>query len=556
MNIGKVLVVLSVLGLIGLACAPSTAPASNAGTGPAASGGTAPAATPKAAESPRYGGVLTYVETKTMPSGKAWDPHQSNTLTVGVIWNLVGNGIVKADPKTLEIQPDLAEKWEQPDQTTLLLHLRQGIKFHNVAPVNGREFTADDVVYNINRIKSPDPNFLRRSNFEVVDKVEAVDKYTVKIHTAQPFAPLLNYLANPYNMMVAKEAVEKWGDLVPVESAIGTGPFMYKEFTPASGGSVVKNPNYFIKGRPYLDEVRFVCITDPAARLSAFRTKQVDVIGFAEGFSKLDADELKKTNPDVYIEAEPMLMSQFIGLNTKNKPFDDERVRKAIYLAIDRQEMIATVLQGGGELAGPIPPKVFGAFSPEELQKMPGYRQPKDQDIAEAKKLLAEAGYPNGFKTTMELCANLPYLNQKPGEVAKAQLAKIGIDVELKVYEQGKFFAMEVDKSLNMRPRGHAAFQEADEHLYSNLHSKGGRNYYGYSDPQVDSMIEKQEQTLDPKERLKIIQDVQKYVMDHAWRPWFMVNDNYFANQPWVQNYKHSIFAAYHQVSDVWVSPH
>ncbi|MFH1484965.1 MAG: ABC transporter substrate-binding protein [Chloroflexota bacterium] len=505
---------------------------------------------------PRHGGILTYVETKDMPSSLAWDPHKAVSLTNGVIWNLIGNGLLKPHPETLEILPDLAEKWEQPDDKTLILHLREGVKFHNVPPVNGREFTAEDVVYNFNRITTKEASFPRRSNFEAVEKVEAVDKHTVKISTKEPYAPLLNYLANPYNMMVAKEAVDKWGDLQPAESAIGTGPFIYKESVPASGGSIVKNPNYFIKDRPYLDEVRFVCMTDPAARLAAFRTNQVDVIGFAQGFSKLEAEELKKTNPDVTMAPLPMLMSQFIGINTKNKPFDDERVRKAIYLALDRQEMLDAVLQGGGEIAGPIPPRVFGAFTKAELEKMPGYRQPKDADIAEAKKLLAEAGCAQGLKTTMELCANLPYLNQKPGEVAQAQLAKLGIDIDLKIYETGRFFAMEREKSENMRPRGHAAFHEADDHLYTNLHTKGARNYYGYSDKWVDDMIMKQRMTLDPTERKKIIQDIQKYAMEHAWRPWLFVNHNYFANQPWVQNYTHSIVAAYHQVSDVWVTPH
>lgn len=537
MKVERILAILSVVGLIIVGCATARE-----------------VAQPEAGK-PRYGGVLTYVETKDMPSSLAWDPHKTVTLTNGVIWNLVGNGLLKPHPETLEILPDLAERWEQPDDKTLVLYLRKGVKFHNTPPVNGREFTAEDVVYNINRIKTPEAAFARRSNFEVVDKIEAVDKYTAKISTREPFAPLLNYLANPYNMMVAKEAVEKWGDLQPAESAIGTGPFIYKESVPASGGSVVKNPNYFIKDRPYLDEVRFVCMTDPAARLAAFRTKQVDVIGFAEGFNRLQAEELKKSNPEVNIAPLPMLMSQFIGMNTKNKPFDDERVRKAIYLALDRQEMLDAVLQGGGELAGPVPPRVFGAFTKEELEKMPGYRQPKNQDIAEAKKLLAAAGYPQGFKTDMELCANLPYLNLKPGEVAKAQLIKIGIDIDLKVYETGRFFDMEREKKQNMRPRGHAAFHEPDDHLHTNLHTKGSRNYYGYSDKWVDDMIMKQRATIDPKERLKMIQDIQKYVIEHAWRPWLFVNHNYFANQPWVQSYKHSVVAVYHQVSDVWVSP-
>jgi len=124
----------------------------------------------------------------------------------------------------------------------------------------------------------------------------------------------------------------------------------------------------------------------------------------------------------------------------------------------------------------------------------------------------------------------------------------------MKIYETGRFFDMEREKNFVMRPRGHAGVHEADDHLHTNLHTKGSRNYYGYSDTWVDDMIAKQRATLDQKERLKMIQDIQKYVMDHAWRPWLFVNHNYFANQPRVQNYKHSIVAAYHQVSDVWVS--
>jgi peptide/nickel transport system substrate-binding protein len=180
-------------------------------------------------------------------------------------------------PGTVPLEGDLAESWTQPTDTTYVFKLRRGVKWHPKPPVNGRELTADDVVYSVNRFLTTKGNanaFMLGS----LDKVEAVDKYTVKFTLKEPFAWFLDTLANPMAVaIVAKECVDKFGDLKKWESVVGTGPWMLDAYRPNQGMTLVRNPGYFVPGLPHIDRVEVSVDEDNASRISSFLAGKYDI---------------------------------------------------------------------------------------------------------------------------------------------------------------------------------------------------------------------------------------------------------------------------------------
>ncbi|MEK7681761.1 MAG: ABC transporter substrate-binding protein, partial [Chloroflexota bacterium] len=378
-----ILAVLMVATLLLASCAPAAAPAppqAPAAQAPAAQQPPAATATPAG---PKRGGSIVWV---LYNEAGEYDPH---TLAQQMyLWELGGNSLLKLDRDTGKPVGDLVERWEQKDNLTFVFYLRKGVKFHNTAPVNGREFNADDVVYSMARLRSPGAKFPRRSYFDSVKSIEKVDDSTVKLTLSEPFGPLLVYLAFPFIKMVPKEVVDKYNGLDRPETTIGTGPFLFKEYTKDVGGSMVRNPNYFRPGLPYLDEVRFQVITDDATRTSAARTGRVDI---AQRMPVSAYKSIQQTNPNVLADTEAVPWTAQLIMRHDRKPWSDIRVRKAINLAVDRQEIVSGAHEGAGFITGAIPSGqvAWAALDYEkDLKNLPGYRQPKDQDIAEAKKLM------------------------------------------------------------------------------------------------------------------------------------------------------------------------
>jgi peptide/nickel transport system substrate-binding protein len=242
-----------------------------AGGGAAGVGAVTPSASPTAEPVGKKGGELRVAMDNDPVS---LDPHIESSYrtqwVIGAVYNRLLN--LTSD---LVIRPELATSWEQPDPTTLTLKLQQGVKFQNVAPVNGRVFNAEDVIWNLTRIATNKPEFQRRYMFEAITGMTAPDANTVQIKLAQPFAPLLGYLANPFNSMAPKEAAADTGDLRT--KAIGTGPFLYKEGQKGVAYKLARNPDYWEKDRPYLDAMTVSVVPQIPSRQAGFRAKQLDI---------------------------------------------------------------------------------------------------------------------------------------------------------------------------------------------------------------------------------------------------------------------------------------
>src|SRR5215467_4304716 len=263
-------------------------------------------------------------------------------------------------PGTFPIEGDLAESWSQPSETTYIFKLRKGVRWHAKPPLNGRELTAEDVKYTFDRFVNEKGNAYR-SMMASLDKVEAVDKYTVKMTLKEPYVWFLDMVANPMALaIIPKEAVEKFGDLKKPEAMIGTGPWMLDSYRPNVGVTFVRNPSYFLAGLPYIDRVEVTIDEDNASRMAAFIAGKYDLGWEASGtINRVDwvqiKDTLKQRRPKIQsLEFASNQMSH-IYMRTDKPPFNDVRVRRAISLAFDRQGLLDAVAEGVGVLNPAVP---------------------------------------------------------------------------------------------------------------------------------------------------------------------------------------------------------
>ena len=252
------------------------------------------------AQTPKRGGILRIAD-REAPN---LDPHLSVSFLTHSWANMVYSQLVRfphgpeqKHPADFAIVGDLAEKWEYTAPTTIVFTLRKGVKFHNKPPVNGREVTADDVKYSVERFMAKS-GF--RSRLEPVQAVEVMDRHTVRMTLKEPYAPLLNHLANAnYVAILPREVEEKLKDFNRPEAMIGTGPFMVKAYQKGVKIEFERNPDYHVKGLPYLDGVALEITPDSTARLALLRAGKVD-LGHMWGYLvPEEAKSLKQTNPEM-----------------------------------------------------------------------------------------------------------------------------------------------------------------------------------------------------------------------------------------------------------------
>ncbi|MBI2908215.1 MAG: hypothetical protein HYX92_11255 [Chloroflexi bacterium] len=495
------------------AAAPPAAPKTEA---PAAKppGLTTPAATPKPS-APKSGGTVTasiYAEPTHL------DIHQASTFRELAIGQPLFNGLMDYDPidPGWKMRPSLAEKWDvSQDGKVITLRLREGVKWGD-----GKPFTSADAKWNLDRIYDPPKgiNSVRKSLFAAIEKVEAPEAQTVVIRLKYPFSPLLGFLASGFQLMLPKHVVEatpanrKIGRL---EEAVGTGPFKLASLRSGVGWTMTKKADYFMKGLPRLDGINYYVIPDGASRMAALRTRRTLILQKSPTLTPSEAELLQRNHAEVVLSTGMGNSLWGVGLNINSKPLNDVRVRKALHLAIDRQRVLKAVypFAGENEIGGIINPTHPFAPRTEELLKRPGFRQPKDADIAEAKKLLAEAGYPNGFELEF-------VVRQRSGDpdyavVVADEFAKLGIKGKLQTFEATVWY----DKlerhdfqvsvaSYNPGPVDpHVTFGER-------WVTGSGRNYEGVADPRIDSLFEKQARALNTEERKQIIAEMERIATD------------------------------------------
>jgi peptide/nickel transport system substrate-binding protein len=472
------------------------------------------------AQTPKRGGTLTV---------RMWDPphfdfhaaggfsYKLHTLATYTHGRLVKHRTGPAvTPGTFPLVGDLAESWTQPNDTTYVFKLRKGVKWPPKPPVNSREFTADDVVYSITRFQTTTGNtnaYLLRS----VEKVEAVDRHTVKFALKEPYAWFLDILASPMvAALVAKECVDTFGDLKKPESFIGLGPWMLDSYRPNQGTTLVRNPHYHTPGLPYIDRVEIVVDEDNASRISSFLAGKYD-LGWenATAISRTDWMQIKEValrrRPGLkFMEYASNQMSH-ISMRTDQKPFSDVRVRHAISHAIDRQGIIDATLEGVGNFNAAVPVGLKEwALPVKELGEGARYFK---YDPAEAKRLLAAAGYPNGFPGSLCFATYGSTVLVDQMQLLLKNLKDVGIDARLDQKEYGGYIASCFTgnfPSMTFGPQ--TPFLEPDSFLYGQYYPGEPRNQSHINDPVLGDMLVRQRRTFDLAKRREIIHEIQRYI--------------------------------------------
>jgi peptide/nickel transport system substrate-binding protein len=473
---------------------------------------------PGHAQSPKRGGTL---------SLRLWDPpHFDPHLTISykthiaysfthsrLLRHKAGPGVV---PGTFPIEGDLAESWTQPNELTYIFKLRKGVRWQNKAPMNGRELTAEDVVYSVERFRTITGN-ANGYMLSSLDKVEAPDKYTVKFTLKEPYVWFLDMLANSHAVaIIAKECVEKFGDLKKPESMVGSGPWVLDSYRPNVGYTFVRNPSYFVTGQPYIERVEVAVDEDNASRMAAFIAGKYDLGWEYQGvINRADwvqlKDTLKQKRPRLQTVEYPNLVMQHISMRTDKAPFSDVRVRRAMSLAINRPAIIDAVYEGAGVLNPPVPSALKEWSVP--MDQLGEGAQYYKFDLARARKLLAEAGYPNGFQANMEWATYGSQIVIDTSQLVLKQLKDLGIDAKLSQKEYGAYISTTFYGKFDSMGFGpQTGFQEPDNFLYGQYYPGELKNQSHINDPVVADMLIRQRRTHDVPKRREIIHEIQRHL--------------------------------------------
>jgi len=443
---------------------------------------------------------------------RSFDPHTGTATHTADFVNKVYNGLLRQGPRIGEIELDLARSWRQIDDVTYEFKLHEGIRFHDIPPVNGREMTSTDVKYSIERVAGMHGKksvFKHAYYFDgKIDSIETPDKYTVIFKTKGPYAPFVNYIASNWSKVVPKEAVDLFGDLR--RNAIGTGAFYLKEHEKGNHILLNKHPDYFKEGLPYLDAVRINIIRNPKAAVREFIQGKLDYIRLHPA----QIEVIKKQAPNSKLFEATHLFTWTLrtppwveGRIQPKDPFGDRRVRQAIAYAIDKKRLINWMEQGAGiEQVGPIPRN----FSPWGLQLADQW----EYNPAKARKLLIDAGYPDGFDTEI-ITIDTPYLIETL-RLLQQMLSEIGINAQTRPLTFAEYYnriyRFKYELALHIIPAGY----DPSEWLVPYFGKHDTSTYYKWSNKELWQLIEEQEKMMDRAERMELVDRIQKLVMEEA----------------------------------------
>jgi peptide/nickel transport system substrate-binding protein len=439
-------------------------------------------------------------------------------------------------PGTFIVEPDLAERWEELDDTTYIFYLRKGVRWHNKPPLNGRELVADDVKFTYDRFLTEKGN-TNRYLLDSLDRVEVTDRYTVRFLLKEPYVWLISVLAYPLSMwIIAPEVVDKFGDLKKPETAIGTGPFLLERYEPNVKAVFTRNPDYYREGEPYVDGVEWLVIPDESTGLAMYRTGQLDAgPGINWAVRQQDLEALKQTHPHLRYQDFLSQSGSVVTMRTDMPPFTDANVRRAISHAIDREAIIEAVWGRGAPTPAVSRGLVEWSLPIDQLGEGAKYYH---YDPKEARRLLAEAGYPKGFKTQLTVTSGLGRDRVDEAQLVQRYLKDVGLEAELKIQEYGAYVATTVQgkfEGLVDGPIG--VVWEPDGRLYRAYAADSSRNIGHVNDPTLTGMLKEQRRTKDLEARKQLIFDIQRYAAAQQYYVYLNSTTITTSWQPYVKNF-------------------
>ena len=464
-------------------------------------------------ETPRRGGVLLAVIGADPPS---LDAHQESTFANVQLIAPLYSTLLQFDPYSYpKIIGDVATEWKiAPDGLTYTFKIRQGIRFHDGSPL-----TAADVKATYDKIVFPPAGVasIRKNAYTEIRSIEAPDPATLIFKLKFPSASLLANLASPWNVIYPKKYLDKDPNYFKT-NVMGSGPFKFKSYTRGSTFEGERNPDYFVKDRPYLDGYKFFISPETSVRAAAIRSGRAYIEFRDLPNSEVEAIK-KQLGNKVAVQETPMVGQFGIAINNTVKPFTDIRVRKALTLGFDRYTAgkVLYGITGLKIVGGLMRPGTDFALPEAELQKLPGFWKDADRSRAEAKRLLAEAGYPNGLKVTLKnRNVKLPY--QDFAVFAIQEWRKIGVEVENRPLETAAWFSDGQNTGnfeLIIAPT--VEFADDPDQFLGRYATGSTQNWGRFSDPRVDDLFSRQARTLDPAERKKLCNELEKLVLENAY---------------------------------------
>ncbi len=478
---------------------------------------------------PQYGGTLTLAD---LSDGQSLDPHVvTDAASMRYIENMYNTLFRYKNGTYGELEGDLVKDYTiSEDGKVYTFNLHEGVLFHN-----GDELTSEDVKYSIERIIDKE---VRAAQFASIESIETPAPNTVVFNLSEPVAPLLTFLAYPVNAIVNQTVVEENGGSLDNADA-GSGPFKLVEWKKDQALTLEKNENYFKEGKPYLDKVVWRSIPDETSRTTALRNKEIDIV---LQVSPKDVALLGKEE-GLKVESVTGTYWEYLGLNVTEGPLADKKVRQAIAWAIDREALNNVIKFGQASVLtnGPIPP---GHWAHNEEAVYP------NRDLEKAKALLKEAGYENGLSLTLKTSPNKPQV--QAGQVIKQQLEEVGINVELLSQEKSVFFEALGKKDFEMAVVGWVGFVDPDEFLYNIFYTDKLYNQQGYSNKELDALLDQGRTTMDQNERAEIYKKAQTIIAEDAPMVFLYANPQTSAMVESVQGFDVNPTVSTISLEDTW----
>ncbi|MGG4095659.1 glutathione ABC transporter substrate-binding protein [Paenibacillus lautus] len=436
------------------------------------------------------------------------DPHMSTDQQTSVMTTHIYDTLVIHD-KDLNIQPGLAESWKAIDELTWEFKLRQGVKF-----TDGSPFNAEVVKANIDRMQDPEVASPRASLVGMIKEVKVVDEYTVQLVTEYAFSPLLAHLAHSAVGMISAEAIkldyekvkagEKGGAYL-AQNPVGTGVFKLESWNPGQEVKLVANADYW-GDKAKVERVTFKVVSEEGTRIAELETGYAHII---DPVSPSSISRIESTD-GMSLNRQASLSLSYIGFNNDKKPFNDVRVRQALSMAINKDEIISGIYEGTGIPAvGPLAPDVNGYDATVK---------PIEHNIDKAKELLKEAGYEGGFSTTIWTNDNPERI--KVAEYVQSKLKELNVEVKIEVVEWGAYLAQTAEGKHDMFILGWSTVTaDADYGMYELFHSKnvgepGNRTFT--KDPELDKLLDAGRKENDPEQRKLIYKQAQEKLVELA----------------------------------------
>jgi peptide/nickel transport system substrate-binding protein len=418
------------------------------------------------------------------------DPHKVTAFSSFAVIGQIYDGLFELN-SDLQMEPALATGYEVSDDgLTYTVAIREGVKFHN-----GRDLTAADVVWSLERILDPETGSPQASRFAEVESATAADDFTVVITLSMPFAPFGSNLGNL--TVVPREVVEANGDLQQV--AVGTGPFKLVEVVPDTYLRLEANTDYYRPGEPGVAELRYNIVPESSTRAAGLRNGTYHLLPTVDPA----AAEVLQTARNITLLGKQDLSYTLLGLNVEREPFNDPLVRQAINYAIDREEIVDAVHFGNGVPGGPLSPALVDWASP--VSDFPCYAHDADK----ARSLLAEAGHADGISFEILTFGTMKVVLDT-AQVLQAQLARAGINAEVNVAEFGTFVQDWSNSNFDAFVSLNGGSIDPDGYLHRTFITDGSTNVFKYSDSRVDELLQAGRTTTGMAERQEIYQELQQ----------------------------------------------